>query len=52
MTDEQESSLRDIALVYFAMRAIPPDDTLTISVEEIAAMYVYLNPKALRREIA
>jgi hypothetical protein len=47
MTPAKEAEMRAMAMVLFAHRGIPFDDTLRMSVAEIMAVWEYLNPKKL-----
>ncbi len=42
MTREREADIRAAAMVYFARRMIRPEETITMSLGEIAMLYVYL----------
>ena len=48
MTREREAEIRAAAMVYFAQRMNPPEETIAMSLDEIALLYAYL----ARQEIA
>ncbi len=47
MTREREAMIRAAAMVYFAQRMIPPEETIAMNLDEIAMLYAYL----ARREV-
>jgi hypothetical protein len=42
LTREREAEIRAAAMVYFAQRMIPPEETIAMSLDEIALLYAYL----------
>jgi hypothetical protein len=50
LTRDREAGIRAAAVIYFAQRMIPAEETIVMSLAEIAMLYAYLaKPTASRR---